>query len=194
MSHTAALLALLLLAACGSPPPHAVGTSALVNGGFETEGNGWGTGYIEDSIRKYRQPDEAEVKTLPFVVMPHTDARGEISRAPADVHSGHAAACITNRTPAGPNRFATLVQRITVEPAALYGVRAWVKVADNRSAWFVTTTREWEPHTVLPTGPQWVMAEHRFASGEATSVEVRFVVQAPGRYCLDDVSLVRYER
>ena len=184
------LALLLLLAACGSPPLHPVATDRLTNGGFEDGTGGWGTGYIEDSIRKYHGENES---LLPFVKMPKVDAVGGIT---LDAHSGKAAYWITNYTRVGPNLFATLSQVVAVEPGAVYGVRLWTKALKTPPGlWYITTEREWEPHTLLPSEPTWTLAEHRFITSNTTkSVEVRIVVQGPGTFGIDDVRLVRYTR
>src|SRR3990172_11397019 len=91
----------VLFSSCGTPPPNTrTPTGYPANGGFERGFDSWGTGYIEDSVRKYHPPEES---LLPYWMSPSskpTDSRLYLeSKSP---HSGAQAVRIEHRTPGQP--------------------------------------------------------------------------------------------
>ena len=185
--------AALLISACGrTPAPASLVTGFPLNGGFEGGLGQWGTGYIEDSVRKYHAPEEGD---LPYWVSPSRAATQ--SRLLLDkqvTHSGGAAARIEHDTPKKANHFGTIAQRVPVRAGTTYEVVCWTRCEPKRGLpepeWFLTASREWEPKAGLPIVPDWKESRLRFtAHGPVTALELRFVVEAPGTYWIDDVAL-----
>ena len=180
----------VLLSSCGTPPPSTrLPTGYPLNGGFERGFDSWGTGYIEDSVRKYHPPEES---LLPYWMSPSakaTDSRLYLeSKSP---HSGAQAVRIEHRTPEQPQHYGTLAQRFPVKENAVYEAEVWTRVEGPPGAtWFLTMVREWEPHVNLPLAGVWTKTVFRFVTEKKqTEAELRFVIQGPGTYWIDDVSL-----
>lgn len=188
---------LLALAACGTPPPNLrLPTNLPVNGGFEQGFDAWGTGYIEDSVRKYHAPEEG---MLPYWVSPSAQAtnsrlylsrRGSSPMPPEDTLSGNGAARIEHVQEKKAQHYGTLAQRVAVTPKTDYELEVWTRYVGKQADWFVTAVREWEPHVNLPGEGKWTVTRLRFTTADSQKeAEIRFVIEAPGTYWIDDVAL-----
>jgi hypothetical protein len=181
------------MTACGTPPPNTRLETALVsNGGFEQGLVGWGTGYIEDSVRKYHAPEES---LLPYWVSPSAQATASrLFLATTGCHTGKCAR-IEHVTEKKAQHYGTLAQRITVKPDTLYELDVWTRSEGPNPDWFVTAVREWEPHVNLPATGVWAVTRLPFTTlKDQTQAEIRFVIQAPGTYWIDDVVLYELVR
>ena len=182
--------AALVLAACSRAAPTVdVPTGFPLNGGFEQGLEAWGTGYIEDSVRKYHPPEEG---MLPLWVSPSAKAtHAQLVLDRVNPHGGTTAARLDHLTGKRDQHYSTLAQRVPVKPKTTYEIRLWTRAAAPQGDWFLTAMREWEPHLNLPLTPAWTRSTWAFETmaGEYTR-ELRFVFQAPGRYWIDDVELV----
>ncbi len=59
----------------------------------------------------------------------------------------------------------------------------------------MTAVREWEPHANLPATGGWTVTRLSVPTAkDQTTAEIRFVIQAPGIYLIDDVVLYELVR
>src|SRR3972149_1450276 len=107
----------VLLSSCGTPPPSTrLPTGYPLNGGFERGFDSWGTGYIEDSVRKYHPPEES---LLPYWMSPSATATDSRLYLDTKTFNGPGpewikdpkSVRIEHRTPAKPQHYGTLAQR-----------------------------------------------------------------------------------
>jgi len=158
------------------------------NGGFEKGTDFWGTGDLEERIRDGNVAEE--LKRLPFVISGGADSQGTLDTT--DRHSGAAAFRFDHSSPKADHLWGSLSQRITgLRPRTVYVATFWALVsrAEPRPL-FLTADLQWANRTYVENEiAGWREYRHVFNIGDSSSIDLRFVIEAPGTVWIDDVTL-----
>jgi hypothetical protein len=171
---------------------HYEATASVVrNPGFEDGTTHWGSGYLEDRVRNGNF--SVEVEQLPYVVSP--DPQQTLSRGyhdPTVGHNSQSSYRLEHRSPEAPAHFGSIAQRVSrLVKNRRYAVSFWTKAASGAAgeAFFVTTNYPWTNRTFVPPTAEWTQQWHFFNSGDLDYADIRFVIQSPGTFWLDDVDV-----
>jgi hypothetical protein len=181
-----AMVAVLVLA----QPPHSqeVAAQQLVqNGSFEQGLANWGSGYLEDLVRNGNHPQPPQ---FPWVLNLAPQSTGTVDTA--EHHGpGIASFRIVHTSARADDRWGTLSQRITGLRPHTFVITFWAKVQSSEpKAVFLTASLTWEPNYKIPSGQSdWQQHRFDFNTGQADSIDLRFVAQAPAHLWIDDVRM-----
>jgi hypothetical protein len=149
----------------------------------------WGTGHLEDRVRNGNYA--AEVDRLPYLVAPNpseTDSRGRPDPQTSRSRRG-ASFLFDHRAPRADKHWGSLAQRLTnLRPHARYTLTFWAKGASREpSAFFATADLKWENHCMIDSSDDWTAYKLPFSTGDLDYTEIRFVIQAPGKFWITEV-------
>jgi hypothetical protein len=156
----------------------------VVNGSFENEYYGWGTGHNENRIPRLLSKGV-------FWSIRNVDITGEFDSGVAK--SGLKSFKIVNKTPMSPHAYRTMSQRITgLKPDTRYRISFWIKaLGAGASTLKIITDSTWDSGRGIDAGTyDW--REHvlnlRTKAGESFT-DLRILSEEPGTVWIDDIEL-----
>jgi hypothetical protein len=168
-----------------SDPPKTPKTNLITNGGFEEDLRQWGTGYVEERIRRFKG-----VPPEPFWTSGGAQATGKLDST--EHHSGNSSFKITNASTSVPGRYANMSQRIgNLKPYSNYEVSLWVKARDAKRLSLVLIFDEmWYDRRELPPGTyEWTKFKFAFKTSSDPFADVRLFSENPGTLWIDDIEV-----
>lgn len=149
----------------------------------------WGTGHLEDRVRNGNHVDE--VDQLPYVIAPSFSETTSYGRHdPQTSRSGKGASFLfDHRAARADKHWGSLAQRlIHLRTHARYTLTFWAKGSSlDPSAFFVTADLKWQNHLVIDSSDHWTSYKLPFSTDGLDYTEIRFVIQAPGKFWITDV-------
>jgi cyclophilin family peptidyl-prolyl cis-trans isomerase len=161
-------------------PPTVTVTNLAVNGGFETGALGapWGTGIYEP------RPQSEGV----FWGAANADA----TVVSGEAHSGAYSLRIANRSPAAPNVYRTLSQKVKVAGGAAHCLTWWAKTQGGTSGMLTFRLNDaWTSAIGMGAGtPGWTQYGFTFTA-EDGDIDLRIVSENTGTVWIDDIVLTQ---